>query len=139
MIAAAGWIAWTATWAWLLTFSFSDSYFKYDLCSRGLVFIAAMVGALVLPVGLLRVSRRANSIVGLLVRFGGVVALSLFPLAATSFALSRLPGQCHLSGDDAMGAGIDFILLSGAAMGIGSVATAAGVIRVARRRRTGAK
>lgn len=128
-------VLWVALWVWLLAFAYSTSYFEYSLCSRAPVFAAALLASITIPVGALILWRRLDSVSGLVIGQAAVSVLSLLPLGLTSYVLARLSGPCHLSGDDAMGAGIDFILLCGtAAVSVCMLATAA-VVRLARRRR----
>lgn len=127
---------WLMSWVWLFAFSYSDSYFLYSLCSRAPVFAAAMLGAAVIPVGAFLVWRRFHSVSGVIIGQVGVSFVSVVPLAATAGLLARVPGPCHLSGDDAMGAGIDFIMLSGAAAASIAVLAIARVVRSLARRRT---
>jgi hypothetical protein len=125
---------WAAGWVWGFAFSYSNSYFSYDLCSRLPVFGAAMLGAVAIPVGAVFLWRRLASVVALVIGQAGVALASVAPLAGTTFVLSRIPGRCHLSGDDAMGAGINFLLL--AATGVVSVGVM-GVAAAIRRARSG--
>jgi multidrug transporter EmrE-like cation transporter len=53
------------------------------------------------------------------------------PLAGTAALLARLPAPAHLSGDDAMGVGIAFLILAGAAT---ASALLFGIILLANRR-----
>lgn len=118
---------WLGFCVWMFAFSYSDSYFKYSHCSRIAVFAAALIGSAAIPGGAILVWRRFNGILVRVVAQLGVSLLSLFLLAATSFLLSRIRGACHLSGDDAMGAGINFLLLTAiatiavAGMAIGAI------------------
>jgi len=128
---------WVSFCVWMFAFSYSDSYFEYSHCSRIPVFAAAMLGSAALPVGAFAVLHRFPSALGVIIGQLGVSALSLVPLAATNFVLSRIPGACHLSGDDAMGAGINFLLLTAiAGISVAGVALAA-MVRPRRERRNG--
>ena len=110
----------------MFAFSYSDSYFKYSQCSRIAVFAAALIGSAAIPAGAILVWRRFNGALSRGIAQVGVSLLALFPLAATSFLLSRIRGACHLSGDDAMGVGINFLLLTGiAAISVAGLAIAA--------------
>jgi len=106
---------WLSFCAWMFAFSYSDSYFKYSPCSWIAVFAAALIGSTAIPLGAILVWRRFNSALGRIIGQVAVAILAQLPLAATSFLLARIPGACHLSGDDAMGAGIDLLLLTGIA------------------------
>lgn len=126
---------WLMFCAWMFAFSYSDSYFEYNRCSRIPVFAAAMIGSAAIPVGAFLVLRRFNGVFGAIVGQIGVSGLSLVPLAATTFLLSRLPGACHLSADDAMGAGIDFLLLAVIAVFSVAATALAATVRSRRQRR----
>lgn len=107
--------AWTAFAFWAFSLSYSASYFQYDLPSRLPPFIAALAGAIAMPVSaryqLGRVSRNECSpIKGWLTHAATCVA-AVLPLALTAAILSRVPGPMHLSGDDAMGVGLNFLML----------------------------
>ena len=127
---------WLSFCVWMFAFSYSDSYFSYSHCSRIPVFAAALVGSAAIPSGAILVWRQFNNVVALIIAQVGVSSLALLPLAATTFLLSRVPGPCHLSGDDAIGAGIDFLLLTGiAALSVAGVAIA-GILRSSKIRRS---
>ncbi len=91
-----------------------------------------MLGAMLLPVGAFLVWRRFDSVSGVVIGQVGVSFVSVVPLAVTAGLLARVPGPCHLSGDDAMGAGIDFIMLSVVAAAAIAVLAIAGVVRARR-------
>ena len=126
--------AWVTSWVWLFAFSYTHSYFNYNLCSRVPVFAAALIGAILVPAGAFLVWRRCVSVPAVVIGQVGVSFVSLLPLAATAGLVSRVSGPCHLSGDDAMGAGIDFLMLSGAAAASIVVLAIAGVVRRAHTR-----
>jgi hypothetical protein len=63
------------------------------------------------------------------------VWLALLPAMATSFILSRASGACRLSGDDAMGVGINLLLLCALALLTAVVPGVAVAARERRRRR----
>jgi len=107
--------AWTAFAFWAFSLSYSTAYFQYDLASRLPPFIAALAGAIAIPVSaryqLKRVGRNECSpIKGWLLHAATCVA-AVMPLALTAAILSRVPGPMHLSGDDAMGVGLNFLML----------------------------
>jgi uncharacterized membrane-anchored protein len=107
--------AWTAFAFWAFSLSYSTSFFQYDLASRLPPFIAALAGAIAIPVSarhqLKRVSRNECSpMKGWLLHAATCVA-AVLPLALTAAILSRVPGPMHLSGDDAMGVGLNFLML----------------------------
>ena len=122
-------IAWVAAWSWVFAFSFSGSYFEYNRCSRVPVFAAAMLGVLMIPCGAFILWSRTRTVAALLIGQVCVAGASLAPLAAASFVLARVPGACHLSADDAMGAGIDFLVLAGVAAASVGIAAVAGATR----------
>jgi len=102
---------------WALSLSYSASFFQYDVASRLPPFLAAFTGAIAIPVSgyyqLHRVRRgHCTAVRGWLLHVCGSIA-AVLPLAATVAVLSRVPGPMHLSGDDAMGVGLDFALLVG--------------------------
>lgn len=113
-------LAWTGFAIWLFSFSFSDHYFKYSLPSRLPPFLAALFSALVIPVSgarqFLRVRRAQATRVQAWFTHAVVTALSVLPLMLTSALLSRAPEPWKLSGDDAMGVGIDILMLFGIAL-----------------------
>jgi hypothetical protein len=106
---------WLAFWFWAFSFAYSDGFFRYERCSRLPVFAAALLGAVVIPGSARRAWRRRTLWAALVAHLAGVVC-GLAPLALVSALSSRLPGPCRLSADDAMGAGIDFMLLVGVSL-----------------------
>lgn len=113
-------LAWIAFWFWSFSFAYSDSFFAYNPCSRLPVFGAALFGAIAVPASASLAWRWGRSLLQTLpIHLVGLVA-ALSPLALVSFTLSRVRGACHLEADDAMGAGIDFLIL--AALGAVSLA-----------------
>jgi Mn2+/Fe2+ NRAMP family transporter len=111
---------WILLALWTFSLSFSDSFFRYNLPSRLPPFLAASLGAVVLPVSLwfhwARVSGGRASAAGAWLRHSLVAAASLLPLVATAFLLHRAPEPFHPSADDAMGTGIDFLILAASAI-----------------------
>jgi hypothetical protein len=116
---SAGWIAaligWSALAFWVFSLSYSTSYFHYSLASRLPPFVAAFGGAIAIPVSayllLQRVARRQLSPVRAWLSHAGLCVVAVVPLAVTAAVLSRIRGPMHLSGDDAMGVGINFAIL----------------------------
>lgn len=108
-------LVWTGFAVWLFSFSFSDHYFKYSLPSRLPPFLAALFSALVIPVSgarqFLHVQHARATRVQAWFTHAVVTALSVLPLMLTSALLSRAPEPWKISGDDAMGVGIDFLFL----------------------------
>jgi hypothetical protein len=115
-VARLGWGLWVALWTWAFAFSYSDSYFRYSPCTRIPVFAAALLGAIAMPASALRLWRRSGPAWALALRQAGASLVALLPVMATSFVLSRAPGACRLSGDDAMGVGIDILVLGALAL-----------------------
>jgi len=128
-------VLWLGFCVWLFAFSYSNSYFKYADCARIAVFAAAMLGAAVIPAGAFLVLRRLEGALAVILWQAGVSLLGLLPLAVTNFLLSRIRGACRLSGDDSMGAGIDFLLLAAIAALSVAAAGLVAAMRAARRRR----
>ena len=108
-------LGWSALAFWAFSLSYSSSFFQYDLPSRLPPFLAAFAGAIAIPVSLRYQMRRVGA--GLcpplrawLLHAGASVA-AVVPLALTAAVLSRVRGPMHLSGDDAMGVGLNFLML----------------------------
>jgi F0F1-type ATP synthase membrane subunit c/vacuolar-type H+-ATPase subunit K len=119
---------WMAFWFWAFSFAYSDSFFAYDRHSRLPVFAAALLGAGGILGSAVAQWRAVRSVVGACLRHAVGVAASLCPLVAVS-ALQRQAGPpWRPSADDAMGVGIDFLLLMGA--GIASLAVLASGLTV---------
>jgi len=117
------WVAgalWLSFWFWAFSLAYSDSFFEYDRHSRLPVLAAALVGAAGIFASTVVQWRSRRSIVARCVRHAFGVAASLCPLLAVSALLRRADPPWRPSADDAMGTGIDFLLLAGA--GIASVA-----------------
>lgn len=107
-------LLWAALAFWTFSLGFSASYFKHDLPSRMPPFLAAFAGALALPLSAYHQWRRARSgasRMGAWLSHCACAGLCVLPLAGTAALLSRLPDPFHLSGDDAMGVGIVFLIL----------------------------
>lgn len=119
-----GWTAallgWSAFAFWAFSLSYSTSYFEYSLASRLPPFLAAFVGAVAIPVSvwyqLQRVGRSRHSMVRAWVMHVCTSIAAVAPLAAIAAVLSRIRGPMHLSGDDAMGVGLNFIFLTATAL-----------------------
>lgn len=120
----AGWIAALLGWSvfafWAFSLSYSMSYFEYSLASRLPPFLAALAGAIAIPVSvwyqLQRVGRTRHAMVRAWVMHVCTAIAAIAPLAAIAAVLSRIRGPMHLSGDDAMGVGLNFIFLSATAL-----------------------
>jgi len=103
-------------WFWAFSLAYSSSFFSYNRHSRLPVFAAALVGAAGIFASAVVQWRAPRSVVGACLRHAVGVAASLFPLAAVSALLHRADGPWRPSADDAMGTGIDFLLLTGVGM-----------------------
>jgi hypothetical protein len=132
IIALLGWGLWLALCTLVFAFSYSDSYFSYSPCTRIPVFAAALLGAVAMPASAFLVWRRPGPAWALVLRQAGASLLALLPAVATSFILSRASGACRLSGDDAMGVGINFLLLCALAV---LTTVVLGIAAMARERR----
>jgi hypothetical protein len=119
----AAWVAgaaWLSFWFWAFSLAYSDSFFEYNRHSRLPLFAAALAGAAGVFASAVVQWRSRRSIVSGCLRQAFGAAVSLCPLLAVSALLHRADPPWRPSADDAMGAGIDFLLLVGA--GITSVA-----------------
>jgi len=134
-------VAWAVFWFWAFSFAYSDSFFLYDRHARVPTFVAALVTAVLVPVSAAiqwrAVSRGRNAFMAFgLHAVSCVAALSLLPIV--SGLLRRAGEPWRLSADDAMGVGIDFLLLLGIAIASGLVLAVALFVRSrARTRRSG--
>lgn len=116
-------LAWAAFAVWAFAFSFSSSFFHYAPHSRLPPFFAAWAGAVVLPISAhlqwSRVARRGRSPLLAWFLHGVTAAACVLPMMAVAAVLSRAPSPWRPSADDAMGAGIDFMVLTGMAIASG--------------------
>jgi len=133
-------LPWVGFWFWAFSFGYSDSFFEYDPWTRLPLLGAAVWGAATLPVAAHLAWRSRPSLLRALAVYCAGVCGALIPLGFTSFVLSRSRGRWHLQADDAMGAGIDFLILVGLSVAIGVALLVAWVaVTVFRKRRhTGA-
>lgn len=129
---------WLTFWFWAFSLAYSDSFFAYNRHSRLPVLAAALLGAGGIFASAVVQWRARRSVVVACLRHAVGVAASLCPLLVVSALLRRAEGRWRPSADDAMGTGIDFLLLT--MVGIASVVVlAAGLAwRSLRRRREGA-
>ena len=135
-------LSWAAFSFWLFSFSYSSSFFQYNLPSRLPPFAAAVLGALALPISAAcqwrRVRRRTARPLRAWLSHCLWAAASVVPLLVVAALVAHAPGPWRSSADDAMGTGIDFLLLVGMAIASAVLLGVALVIRnlVRRRRRT---
>jgi hypothetical protein len=104
-------VAWLTFWLWAFSLAFSDSFFVYNRHSRLPTFTAAWLGSAgILASACSQWTSRRPILAASLWHLVGAIA-SMCPLVLVSALLSRAPEPWHLSGDDAMGVGIDFLIL----------------------------
>jgi len=114
---------WLTFWFWAFSFAYSNSFFVYNPHSRLPVFGAALLGAGGIFVSAVVQWRARKSIVAACLGHAVGVVASLCPLLAVSALLRRAAGPWRPSADDAMGTGMDFLLLAG--VGLASLAVLA--------------
>lgn len=111
---------WAALAFWTFSWSYSSSFFEHNLVARLPPFVAALLGALALPSSAIFFWRRTR--LGRTSRFrawlGHCVGagLSLVPLLVVATLQAQAPRSWRPSADDAMGTGIDFLILAAAAI-----------------------
>lgn len=129
-------LAWSAFAFWVFSFAYSDGFFRYSLHSRLPVFVAAFAAAVAMPCSAAWQWHRArmDRTTRLRAWLGHAIgcALCLAPFVAVMSILTRLPSPWRMSGDDAMGAGIDFLMLL--ALALGSAILLAGALTFTRPR-----
>jgi hypothetical protein len=112
--------AWAAFWFWAFSFAYSDSFFRWSPGSRLPAFATCWIAAVALPASAwLQLARARRGELGAARALGThilVTAAALGVPAATAGALARAPEPFHLSGDDAMGVGINFLALCAIAL-----------------------
>jgi hypothetical protein len=108
-------VAWCCFVFWVFSFNYSSSFFHYNVHSRLPPFLAAFSGAVALPLSVHYQWTRIRLGYSSPLRawlFHGVSALAcVLPLLAVAGLMVRLPAPWHASADDAMGTGIDFLIL----------------------------
>ena len=118
-------LAWSAFAFWLFSFSYSDGYFRYSLASRLPLFLVAFAAAVAIPCSAawqwLRARRARTTRLRAWLAHVIACALALVPFFLVTAVLVRLPSRWRLSADDAMGAGIDFLMLLALAIASGVV------------------
>lgn len=121
----------------VFSFGFSDSFFEYNLHSRLPPFLAAWLAAVAIAISGFAQWRQVRSGRTSAMRAWWfhvlAAAASLVPLLAVAAILHRAPPPWHLSADDAMGVGIDWLMLVGFALL--SLVVEAVVLALARPRR----
>jgi hypothetical protein len=104
-------LAWMAFWFWTFSCSYSSSFFVYNRHSRLPVFGAALFAAAAILVSGWRQWSSRRAILVACVRHAAWSALALVPFVIVSGVLMRAPHPWRPSADDAMGTGIDFMIL----------------------------
>jgi hypothetical protein len=135
---AFGLLAWIVFAVWVFSFSFSSSFFRWNLAARLGPFVGAWLAAVALPVAgaweLAGFTRGRRGALAAWLRHLGWTVLAFVPFLAVTALQRRLPDPFRLSADDAMGVGIDFLILIVLAAGFASAQAAALAGLVARRR-----
>jgi len=131
-------LAWAGFAFWLFSFSFSSSFFRWNLAARLGPFVGAWLAAVALPVAgaweLAGFARGRRGALAAWLRHLGWTVLAFVPFLAVTALQRRLSDPFRLSADDAMGVGIDFLILVVLAAGFASAQAAALAGLVARRR-----
>lgn len=136
-VVAAG-LAWTGCWFWAFSFGFSDSFFMYNRHSRIPPLIGATLAAAGIYVSFVVQWRRSGSILGAFVRHVAGVVVAMAPFLILPALLRRAPRHWRPSADDAMGIGIDFLVLTALAITSAVLLPATLGLRKAWRSRAGA-
>jgi len=139
-VRAVAWLAlglWSAAAFWTFSLSFSASFFRYNLASRLPPFLAAWLAATALPLLGARAWRRVRvgrtGIARAWIEYVLLASAALVPFLLTTAVERRLPSPWRMSADDAMGAGIDFLILLG--LEASMLVAVTGALLVARRGR----
>ncbi|MCM2256329.1 MAG: hypothetical protein NDJ94_11730 [Vicinamibacteria bacterium] len=133
-LVAAG-LAWTGCWFWAFSFGFSDSFFEHNRHSRIPPLIAATLAAAGIFTSFVVQWRRSGSIQGAFVRHVAGVVVAMGPFLILPALLRHAPRHWRPSADDAMGIGIDFLVLTALAVASAVVLPAALGLRNAWRAR----
>jgi hypothetical protein len=119
IIAALLFAGWVSFWFWAFSFAYSDGFFLYNRHSRIPIFAAALVAATLIPISAVFQCRQYDkaecSGLRSLLTHSAICLIILAALLAVFWALSRAERPWRLEADDAIGAGIDFMLLLGIA------------------------
>jgi ABC-type xylose transport system permease subunit len=106
---------WAGFWFWAFSFSYSDGFFLYDRYSRIPIFITALIAAILIPVSAIVQWHRYEKSKHSGVQSFWVHTATCFAMVLVFFAvfwvLAKAPSPWRLEADDAMGAGIDLVLL----------------------------
>jgi hypothetical protein len=133
-----GLVGWAGFAFWLFSFSFSSSFFRWNLAARLGPFVGAWLAAVAMPVAgareLAGFARGRRGALAAWLRHLGWTVLAFLPFLGVTALERRLPDPFRLSADDAMGTGIDFLILLVLAAGFASAEAAALAGLVARRR-----
>jgi hypothetical protein len=108
-----------AFWFWAFSFAYSSSFFAYNQHSRIPAFIAALAGAALILISVVAQWRSRRGLWTACFRHAVGVLIALCPLGLTLAVLVRAPEPWRPSADDAMGIGINLMLLAG--LGVCSV------------------
>lgn len=135
-VVAAG-LGWTGFWFWAFSFGFTDSFFVYNRHSRIPPLIAATLAAAGIFASFIVQWRRSGSILGASLRHVAYVVVAMVPFLLLPALLKYAPRPWRPSADDAMGIGIDFLVLTALAMASAVLLPAALAVRNAWRSRAG--
>ena len=106
---------WAGFWFWAFSFSYSDGFFLYDRYSRISISLTALIAAIFIPFSAIVQWRwyeksKYSGVRSFLVHIATCfVIVSVFFTVFWAFA--KAPPPWRLEADDAMGAGIDLMLL----------------------------
>jgi cytochrome c oxidase assembly factor CtaG len=110
-------VGWAIFWFWAFSFAYSDGFFLYNRHSRIPIFVAALVAAMLIPLSAVfqwrQYDKAGCSGLRSLLSHSATCLIILTAPVAVFWALSRAQSPWRLEADDAMGAGIDFMLLLG--------------------------
>ena len=128
---------WAAFWFWAFSFAYSDSFFLYNRYSRIPILVAAVAAAILIPISALhqwkRHAKEGRGRMRAVLTHAAACFIILGAPFTVSWALSKAPRPWRPSADDAMGAGIDLLLLLAiAALSIAALGIAVKVSRPGR-------
>ena len=124
-------LAWAGFWFWAFSLAHSGSFFRHNQHSRLPAFLAAWLGACAVGVsGYIQWSRRRSVAVASLGQLLGI-AVAVCPFVVVSVILHQAERPWRPEADDALGAGINFVVLCSLALvSVPVVGTAVGVRQV---------